>query len=118
MHCGPSFFSTGAVLVNHHGAAVQGADFGGCRDDPLILQSLEYLGHHALLAPAVPTNVDRVPWAILRRQIASGDGLIHDVQHRIHDRGVVNLHVAALGGEMRFNHAELLFRELHDDLLS
>lgn len=56
---------------------------------------------HAVLAPPVPTHVDRMPRTISGGQIA-----------------LVNLYVATLGGKMRVDHADLLFRELLDDLLS
>ena len=106
------------MLVHRDDRAVQSGEFRRVRDDAVFLQRIENTGHYPLFAPAIPPHVYGVPRTELFRQPAPGATFVHDMQQSIHDGQIRYVYIASLFGKIGFYDFKLLFRELHDDLLS
>src|SRR5271167_1965348 len=81
--------------------------------DLLALQLLEDLVQHATLGPAVHAGIDGMPRAEALGHAAPLAAVLGDIQQRVQQLQVVDLHVAALAGKTGGNTQVLRFGDLH-----
>ena len=99
--------------MDFDGGGIQAHGFDADAHDLLPLQLLEDLIEHAALGPATHAGVDGMPISEAFRQSAPLAAVLGDIEQRIQQLQVVQLHIAALAGKAGSNTLKLHFSDLH-----
>ncbi len=99
--------------MDFDGGRVQADSFDADAYDLLALQLLEDVIQHAALGPAVHAGVNGMPISEAFRQAAPLAAVLSDIEQRVQQLPVMQLHIAALPGKTGGNTLVLHFGDLH-----